>query len=244
MIGYNRHALVDITPEGRRRILSELVEKGFDRAACVPLLMPEECPEADFPLRGVSSYEPVPGIVRREEFHPRPGFLPVGFTSWTSGPGGRLRLPSFVLPEEVMRSRDPLEVLWDAVESGRDMTRTPALQAIGAMIRAPFPEAFTGVWGSVGMELATGYPYTHERSDLDALLVPQETLSDALLHEWLCRLKELEARFQIRIDAEIRLDCGYGVSLKECARGGARILGKGMQNVCLIDRRTWSVGTE
>jgi len=238
MQSYDRHTLLDITLDGRTKLFTEAVAKGFDRASCGALLLPEAFP-TDIPgahKRGSGPDVAVPGIVRREDYAPRPGEIAVGFTSWTSGPMGRLRLPGFVSPQDVARSRDPITVLNEASKQPDRFVRTPALCALAALYASGLQEADLGVWGSAGLELATGYAYTHEGSDLDFLLRPQSRLTSPLLAAWLDTVLRAERHFQIRIDAEIHLANGYGVSLKECLKGTASVLGKGIHDVKLISK--------
>ena len=236
MQSYDRHTLLDINFDGRTKLFTEVVAKGFDRASCGALLLPEEFPTAipGANKTGVGPDLAVPGIVRREDYAPRPGEIAVGFTSWTSGPMGRLRLPGFVSPQYVARSRDPITVLNEASEQPERFVRTPALCALAALCASGLRDADLGVWGSAGLELATGYAYTHERSDLDFLIRPQGRLTSPLLTAWLDTVLRAERHFQIRIDAEIHLANGYGVSLKECLQGTASVLGKGIHDVKLI----------
>lgn len=235
MAGDNRerHTLLDISLAGRRRILEELTQGGREAGVCGPLLLPEEFGRLGEREPGVT-FTGIPGIVRREDFHPRPGFIPLGFSSWASGPHGRTRLATFAAPDEVKRSRTPVEVLEVCVAEGRELTRTPALRAVAALTATGFERARWGVWGSVGLELATGIRYTHDRSDLDLLLVPDTGPTRALCAAWLRVTEGAEKRFGIRIDAEIRLANGYDVSLKECAQGGVKVLAKGLQDVRLL----------
>jgi phosphoribosyl-dephospho-CoA transferase len=233
---YDRHTLLDINHEGRTKLFIEAEAKGYNRETCGALLLPEEFP-TDIPganKPGAGSGVAVPGIVRREDYAPRPDAIAVGFTSWTSGPMGRLRLPGFVSPQYVERSRDPITVLNEAFKRHKRFVRTPALRALTALHSSELQEAHLGVWGSAGLELATGYEYTHERSDLDFLIHPQSRLTFQLLTAWLDTVLMAERRFQIRIDAEIHLANGYGVSLKECLKGTSSVLGKGINDVKLV----------
>ena len=147
---------------------------------------------------------------------------------------GRLRLPGFVSPQYIERSRDPITVLNEAFKHCEYFVRTPALRTLTALHSSRLQDAHLGVWGSAGLELATGYEYTHEKSDLDVFIRPKNRLTPKLLATWLNTVLMAERRFQIRIDAEIHLVNGYGVSLKECLKGTAAVLGKGINDVKLI----------
>lgn len=232
---YERHTLLDINFEGRMRIFTEAVAKGYGRDACSEMLLPEmQKPGKDSVARD-KRFLAIPGIVRREDTAPRPGEIAVGFTSEASGAMGRLRLPGFVLPDAVLRSRTPVDVLQQALGSA-SFSRTPALQALEAVVTCGLRGTRIGVWGSTGLELATGYKYTHKASDLDVQLQPEVGLSPDLLEEWHALMLIVENRFEIRIDAEIQLKSGYGVSLKECCKKTKTVLGKGLDDVRLLSR--------
>jgi malonate decarboxylase holo-[acyl-carrier-protein] synthase len=232
---YDRHTLLDINCEGRMRIFNEAVAKGYGRDVCSKLLLLEAKKNPCCNIARDEKFIAIPGIVRREDTAPRPGEIAVGFTSENSGAMGRLRLAGFVLPGEVLRARTPVEVLQESIGSA-SFSRTPPLQALEAIINCGLHGTRVGVWGSAGLELATGYKYTHNLSDLDVLLQPQAVLSRELLEEWHARILAVESRFEIRIDAEIQLENGYGVSLKECCKKTKSILGKGITDVKLLSK--------
>lgn len=230
---YARHTLLDINGAGRLRIFNEAVAKGYGPDVCSAILLPETQKTRNDSMAGDKKFFAVPGIVRREDTAPRPGEIAVGFTSETSGAMGRLRLAGFVLPGEVLRTRTPVDVLQAALGSA-SFSRTPALQALEAIVSCGLHETRVGVWGSAGLELATGRKYTHNMSDLDVQLQPQTDLSRELLEEWHARILIVERRFEIRIDAEIQLENGYGISLKECCKNTKTVLGKGLLDVRLL----------
>lgn len=232
---YDRHTLLDIDHEGRLQLFLEAVAKGFDREVCEDLLLPEPQDAAGRPhSKNDGKFYAVPGIVRREEASPKHGAIAVGFTSKHSSSLGRLRIPAFVYPQHVVRARDPFEVLGAALNSSQLFTRTPALQALAVISSAGLQDAALGVWGSAGMELATGYEYTHNQSDLDILLRPEGPLKRCLLDIWLKSVLRAEQTFGIRIDAEIQFSGGYGASLKECCKGPVKVLCKGLFDVKLL----------
>ena len=232
---YDRHTLLDINYEGRMRIFNEAVANGYGGNVCSRILLPETQKTRHDSFARDEKFIAIPGIVRREDTSPRPGQIAVGFTSESSGAMGRLRLAGFVLPEEILRARNPIEVLQGAIGCV-SFSRTPALQALEAVTCCGLHGAGVGVWGSAGLELATGYKYTHNMSDLDVLLQPESALNQELLKEWHAKVLQVESRFEIRIDAEIQLDNGYGVSLKECCGGTKTVLGKGLSDVRLLSK--------
>lgn len=229
-IHYERHTLAHLTLSGRERIVAELAAQGYDERAVGELLLPQRYAN--------DNGMPVPGIVRREEFSPREGYIPVGFVSWRSSESGRLRVPSFALPEEIASAVSPEQVAAMARDKHGDVPgRTPALAAFSALLHA-WRDAFgdLGVWGSAAMEIVTGYPYTHQWSDLDIRIAPGVGMKRESLTACLAVIITHEQRYGIRIDAEVRLPDAYGISLKELLNGGATVLAKGQKHVALLQK--------
>lgn len=227
---YERHTLLHLRFDARERVFAELVAQGHERRILGEMLLPELFPNA-FGL-----HVPVPGIVRREENAPREDMIPVGFSSWERSANGRLRAASFVRPDEIATASTPEAVL--AKLDVRGQAALPSALAALAALRENWPTppetARLGVWGSAALELETGYPYIDNRSDLDVRIAPCVPLSGDSLRAWLDGIMEMEERFAVRIDAEVSLPSGYGVSLKELLRPGVTVLGKGLLGVTLL----------
>lgn len=228
MNGFERHDLVHLSLAGRKRIFAELLGLGYREDAVGEMFLPESFPDA----RGVLAA--VPGIVRREEFAPRPGYLPLGFASWRSGENGRLRIASFALPEEIIAKSGPEDVVAKMADAPG---RTPALETLGYLRSAwSCPALRLGVWASAALEIETGHPYTHDWSDLDVRLFPVRSVDRETLESCLDAILKAESAFGIRIDAELRLPNEYGIALKEFLNGGATVLGKGRYDVALFQK--------
>jgi phosphoribosyl-dephospho-CoA transferase len=85
----------------------------------------------------------------------------------------------------------------------------------------------------MALELYTGLPYTDRDSDLDLLVMPAPAPT---LCRFLERVAAIEARCELRIDAELELTNGFGVHLKELFGNGRTILGKSRAEVALLGR--------
>ena len=72
-------------------------------------------------------------------------------------------------------------------------------------------------------------------SDLD--LIVKNYAPDELIG-LLSLCNEIESRMGIKIDVEIHLRSGYGINLKEYASESDTLLGKGLRDVVLIDRKS------
>ena len=229
---FERHTLLHVSLAGRERIFADLADKGYDEEALGEMFLPERFPGGD------EVTVPIPGIARREEFAPRAGFIPVGFASWRSNECGRLRVGTFAAPGEVLAFVSPEEVAAkaDYMEKER-MNRTPALAAL-ARLRAGWDGSplSLGVWGSAAMEIETGRFYTHQWSDLDVRILPGGNVTKDALRQCLDLLLAAEKKHGIRIDAELRVAGGYGVSLKELLSNSATALGKGLTDVVLLEK--------
>lgn len=217
-MNWKRHTLLDISDEGRRGVISELA--GNDRVLMETLediLLPERAGAR------------VPGIVRREESHPRSGFIAVGFCGAVTGKEGRMRIPAFVKPEHVVQVTTPYELLSMPIPH-----RTPGTSAlVDTRAQAGALGLSLGVWGSVALEIYTGLPYTHKDSDLDLLVT---AASEVALRRFFFEIKILEERFCLRIDAEVDLQNGYGVHLKELLGDSHTVIGKSLTGVELFSR--------
>lgn len=212
--------LLDISDSGRLQILDELTGRAPDdpasreRYACV--LIPE--------LSGAR----IPAIVRREEVSERPGLIPVGFSSLGRSSEGRLRIAAFARPEDIVGTSTPYELLTESARTPRNACTT-ALEIARRYARSL--GLVLGVWGSVAMELYTGYPCTHENSDLDLLVksAPLDALS-----AFLSKVESIEAHLNLRVDVELDLDSGYGVHLKELLGSQGTVIGKGLADVVML----------
>lgn len=219
-----RHTLAHVSEKGRYRIVNEWPD--------TPLHGPNRAVVAEILFCTGTESRLIPGVARREEVAPREGMLPVGFSSPNAGIEGRIRIPAFVWPEEIEKLTTPYELLHDVMLE----QRTPALRALADMrVEALQTGVSLGVWGSAAMELVTGLPFTHEDSDLDLLIRPVPL--DALCSFYQAMLL-IEERHRIRMDAELDLFSGFGVSLKELLMPTATktVLGKSMQAVDLLKK--------
>lgn len=176
----------------------------------------------------------LPGIVRREEidvtqgdnFYSEKETVFIGFVHPYIENGRRLRFGSSVPGKNITKLVTPYEIL-----NFKFQPRTPALSALYHVKN----EFKVGVWGSTSLEIITGLPYTHDKSDLDIIVKnydPDELIG--LLS--LCN--EIESKMGIKIDVEIHLRSGYGINLKEYASKSDTLLGKGLRDVVLIDRKS------
>lgn len=184
-------------------------------------------------LRELVSQGRIPGIVRRDEAHPlatgapyytEHDIVPVGFVYPYREDGMRIRHPSRIRGDAILRITSPYEI--PTFEYGR---RTAPLDALSQLSET----APLGVWGSAAMEIVTGLPYTDALSDLDLLV---KGCSHQELTQLFYDVTAAETSFGIRIDVEITLTSGYGVNLKEYLSSVPEVLGKGVADVILINR--------
>jgi phosphoribosyl-dephospho-CoA transferase len=215
-----RHDLLDITDQGRcwaSEHLAPTVRLDEDLQKAVRLI-----------TEGHDGVK-VPGIVRREDDEGIQGAISVGFSSPFLADGKRIRVPTFVLPEEVVRTNSPYQVL-----EADFLSRTACLKALAEMKRTAADRGIKiGAWGSAGLEIYTGLPYTHAASDLDLLIGIAE------LHRILTFAEEAFAagqRYGCRVDIELDLPSGYGINVLELLKGTDLILGKSLNGVELIHR--------
>ena len=229
---YERHTFVYLNLSGRKRIFEELAGKGFDEREIGEVLLPEQY------NNGGGIMAAIPGVARREESEPSEGRIPLGFASWRSSESGRLRFATFALPGEIIAAVTPGDVAAKAAALDSAATgRSPAIMAFthlsGAWSDLPLK---LGLWGSAALEIETGYAYTHQWSDLDLLLLPVGPVDRSAFQRCLNMVLATEKKFDLRIDAELLVPGGYGVSLKELLSGSSTALGKGLTDVVLLQK--------
>lgn len=179
-------------------------------------------------MEGIDSRQ-IPGIMRREENTGAAGSIPVGFASPYLIEGRRQRIAAFVPVGEIAGIITPYEVV-----QYKNSYRTPCMQALEECRElARKLQLQLGVWGSTGLEVYTGLPYTHNRSDLDLLITDGDLAKIKIFYE---AVGPFQQKYGCKIDVEIDLPTGYGVKLREIFLGTAEILGKSLNDVQLFPR--------
>lgn len=209
-----RHTFVFLTPEGRARLYSRLAPSYAGEA--LALLRETLAGAAD-----------VPGIVRRGEA--APGEAALGFVPCRRlSDGRRLRVAARVPYADIREVRSVFDV-----QGGGAPARTRCVAAALALM--PLAASLgirAGALGSAGLELATGLPYTDGASDLDLLLEPAPY---ARLAAFAAQAAALYAG--LPMDVELALPDGYGVKLAELFSPSRTVLGKGLRDVRLLERK-------
>jgi phosphoribosyl-dephospho-CoA transferase len=127
------------------------------------------------------------------------------------------RLAIHLEPRWVDRAASPEDLLARVPQAGR--ADLPAFRALARMAGILPADASWGPTGSVGFELATGWPAVTADSDLDLLLRCGEPLCRATARAWVEACSGLPAR------CDVQLDTGLGgVALAEWAGGPGEVL--------------------
>lgn len=210
-----RHTLLFLTPEGRRRAW-ESRER------------PQEGDEALW-----AAYPEVPAILAAQTGDVPQGWLRVGFSYPVREGGARRRMAAWVPAGTVAETASP----WDV------MGRRPRLpEAVGDLLSRLEASAEglgldLGLFGSAQMEAVTGFSYLHHGSDLDIIIKgnsPQALLAFG------AALTQAEAVLGVLADAEVRLDGLGDAKLKELLSGRKTVLVKALQGPAVISRsRAW-----
>lgn len=175
----------------------------------------------------------IPGIVCRPTLFNPAGKMQVGFSFPFRHDGERVR--SAVLVEEgmVARSLTPYEVM--ALPQPDSFALQACLAAIvdvAADLRVE-----VGVIGSVALEMATGFPYVENRSDLDFVVRAADWAVLPKLRE---RMATVMARYGRR--ADIELEAGdLGIKLDEVLSDSDTLIAKTIKDVRIVDRNLTSV---
>lgn len=223
---FRRHDLVTLAPVVRRSMAMEVLG---DEA-----WWPSE--EVEKLRRGEVDGVLLPGIVSRQP----EGIsgLAVGFSSPFRQEGNRLRGWTVVPPSSVTLIRDPYQVIaCKRCTAVQDLQVFKVLdEAWGQAAEVGLP---CGVFGSAALQLASGLPYCHEKSDLD--LVVKKGAFEAL-ERFHNAVRTLQRESGIAIDVEVELPDGAGVKLAELFDAGNTVLAKGFNSVHLMEKdEVWAM---
>ena len=172
----------------------------------------------------------IPGIVRRAEVLSA-DVIPVGFVHPQLCEGRRLRLTAELEVGEAVKLKRPYELA--AAEFKVSTNCLAAAQA--ACSYAAERRLKLGILGSAGLEIATGLPFTNSESDLDLLITG---LSLQQLQEVYTELQAIGKKFQVDIDLETELINGYGIKAAELFQPTQTVLGKSLQDVQILKKKT------
>lgn len=216
-----RHSLLAITDKGRKLAFEQV-------KATVSLKNPKLVQELI-----VEGYEgiKVPGIMRREEQEVVKGAIAAGFSSPFRYENGRLRIPAFIPEKEIVRVITPYEVVEQEC-----IYRTSCLQALKQIKEVAQDMTIKiGIWGSCALEVYTGLPYTDDQSDLDLLIGINEF---STIEKFYHSLTTISKKYGCKIDMELDLPIGYGVKVAELFMYTEDVLGKSINDVKLIPKKT------
>ena len=168
-------------------------------------------------------------VVRRAP--PRDGLLPVGIRGDTRD----LRCAAWVAPEDVDRVLSPHALRSRVACLSAARMSLPAARALGAVERAWATWALPwGPGGSLGFELATGWPTVGRDSDLDLVVHARNPLSRSEARRRLDALPALGAR----IDVQLETPAGAVALLEFARQGDGPILLRGLHGPHLV-RDPW-----
>lgn len=216
-----RHTLLEITDQGRKWAFEQVKKSGTS----------ENLVEIETLL--IKGYEnkKIPGIMRRDDTIGIKGAIPVGFASPSLYDGNRLRVPAYVQEEEITKQITPYEVL-----DYKIITRNKSLQVLTVIKEiAVSLNIKLGIWGSLGLEIYTSLPYSHDYSDIDLLMEFQDYAKTRVFYS---ALQELATENDCKIDLEMDLPDGYGIKVAELFTKTEEVLAKGINDVIFISKST------
>ena len=171
----------------------------------------------------------IPGIVRRAEVLSA-DVIPLGVVHPPLGEGRRLRLTAELEVGEAVKLKRPYELA-----AAEFKVSTNCLAAAQAACSYAAERLKLGILGSAGLEIATGLPFTNSESDLDLLITG---LSLQQLQEVYTELQAIGKKFQVDIDLETELINGYGIKAAELFQPTQTVLGKSLQDVQILKKKT------
>ena len=162
----------------------------------------------------------IPGIVRRAEVLSA-DVIPLGFVHPQLCEGRRLRLTAELEVGEAVKLKRPYELA-----AAEFKVSTNCLAAA---------QAACSYAAERRLEIATGLPFTNSESDLDLLITG---LSLQQLQEVYTELQAIGKKFQVDIDLETELINGYGIKAAELFQPTQTVLGKSLQDVQILKKKT------
>ncbi|CNC80610.1 phosphoribosyl-dephospho-CoA transferase MdcG domain-containing protein [Yersinia pseudotuberculosis] len=176
----------------------------------------------------------IPAIYRRGCHQEHQSGYPVGFSFPLRDQGRRFKLATTLTADEIKHTVTPYQVAVGAIH----YPDSKAMKTFSSIRKGwCFPNAQLGLWGSCAMEMFSGMQYVDDDSDLD-LIIQNAPLT--CWHELYQLILAHEKSAKIIIDAEMCLDNGYGISLKEYMGDGKTLLGKSLFDVKLLSRNSLS----
>lgn len=238
--GWMRHTLIWLTPAGRRFAAAHIRGQLWTDSQWTGNQWTDsqwtgsrQGEEGDVWRESLVMDNRIPGILCRQP-KDQSGIWTCGFSHWEFEDGRRRRLLADFRVEDVERTCSPFE-LCSGKQKDDLCRRYPQLRAVFSAAEACGLEC--GIYGSTALEWVTGLMYRHADSDFD-LYVRQKPGGDAGRFER--ELARLERDEGIRLDVELELD-GCGVKLKELAAPGRTVLGKGLYDVRLFEKKEGTV---
>ena len=170
----------------------------------------------------------IPGIIKRQE-ESETDQIQIGFSTWHYRPdGGRIRLNSAALKEQIAALVSPFEVLLMV----SDIEPYVSIRGIAGSCKVE-----AGLYGSSALQAVTGKKYRNEKSDIDIYLGCPEAGGGDLIN-FQKAVSALERDHQISFDIEVEYRNRYGIKLKELLSAQKTVLAKGLYDVQLFERQT------
>lgn len=226
-IDLKRHTLIWLTDSARQYAADHITSQSWPDPKCHRTALLMKTLICNHAIPGIICRQPTDDETNR--FHT---ITLAGFSHWIQEGGCRLRAAAEFPAKAIWKSCTP----FDLCEPGhRDQlcSAYPLLEAIFSA--ADRYHIKPGLFGSTALEWITGYPYRNQNSDLDLCLKPMPGCD---LESFGHILSQLETQYNTRLDAEVEVAEGYGVKLKELLSATKTVLGKGLYDVTLFERKT------
>lgn len=236
---YKRHMLVEISREGRERILNNLCVTQRDNKFYQSLLLPDENQDEQRYL-SQPYFDSIPAIVRRKDERTPTGTVAIAFSSWQRNEQGRIKIADYADDNEIINVITPYDVTQIVIEHAQVYTSNRVMKTLKNLILQHQNDVKIGIWGSTALEIVTGYHYIHDDSDLDIILSFTHFTNNNInkLHFLLDNIHAIEKENNLRIDPEVDLSNGYGISLKELCSDSKTLLGKSINDISLLSRES------
>lgn len=216
-----RHVMVEFSPQVRESVANRLAE------GLLELHKKTDVVQAVF--RSFLE-EPLLGIVCAPKTQLPPKFIQLGISFPFRRDGVRVRSAIAACDTEIVAVHSPQDAARHL--SPAQFAGAEDLLALVALGRDY--EVEVGLFGSAALQAITGLAYFEPGSDIDAVVSANSIDSLKEFHRALAVFAKKTGR---RIDAEVTCAGGRGVKLEELMSNVSKVLSRGMDGVCLIDRQ-------
>ena len=169
----------------------------------------------------------LPGICRVQPPELDEKMTSLGYSFPVRNGENRIRLATQAPTDEIVRVITP----WEIPDIARELPFPYETAMMELAARAKHAGLRFGLFGPAALQMATGLPYLHSKSDLDVIIAAAHPEAVRYFYQQLANVSE---RFCVGVDAELMLSETCYVKLSELMQGSKTILAKGSDTPKLL----------